>query len=389
MNVIETIAKYLPVLDEQYRLGSKTAILDTPEAFVRMTKDAKKILIAKVRTDKLGNYSRSNGFVTGDTELTWEEHTFRYDRGRALQVDAMDNIETLGLAFGRLSGNFQRDAVIPEVDAIRIASYYAGAGHRIGVTLTAENALSTLDDINEAMDNAEVPEEGRIVFVTPTAYKYICSDQNVTKYLSVNDSATKALNRKIYEYNGLTIIKVPSSRMFREIELLDGVTPGQEKGGYIGKGTLDMVALHPTAIIQVAKRLVARFWAPNRAEMDANGADGVNPNADAWKFDYRNYHDAFVLENKQVGIVSVCAPISATAINDVPATKTIAVGEKFTLQPTLVPYDTTETLLTYTSADDGKVAVDAQGVVTGVAAGTVNVTVKAGSVTAVCAVTVE
>ena len=38
--------------------------------------------------------------------------------------------------------------------------------------------------------------------------------------------------------------------------------------------------------------------------MDLNKADGVNPSADAWKFDFRTYHDAWVLENKMYGIAA-------------------------------------------------------------------------------------
>ena len=57
-NYIELVEKYLPVLDEQYRLESRSAILDYPKEWVQDTKDAKKVKIAKIRVDKLGNYSR-------------------------------------------------------------------------------------------------------------------------------------------------------------------------------------------------------------------------------------------------------------------------------------------------------------------------------------------
>ena len=35
----------------------------------------------------------------------------------------MDNIESAGIAFGRLSGEFLRTKVVPELDAWRLASY--------------------------------------------------------------------------------------------------------------------------------------------------------------------------------------------------------------------------------------------------------------------------
>ena len=56
------------------------------------------------------------------------------------------------------------------------------------------------------MDDMEVPEEGRIIFCNPVVYKKICNDVNITRYLSINDNLTKAMSRKIYDYNNHPII---------------------------------------------------------------------------------------------------------------------------------------------------------------------------------------
>ena len=302
-NVINTITKFLPLLDEQYRLESKSAILDTPAEFVLMTKEAKKVKIAKITSDNLADYSRNGGFVGGSANLDWEEHTFTIDRGRALQIDAMDNVETMGLAWGRLAGNFQKEAVIPEMDAIRFSKYYAAAGIKYSFGLTNKNILGHIDDIVAEMDDAEVPEGDRILFCNPKTYKLIVNDESIVKHLSVDDNMTKALNKKIYSYNEMPIIKVPSRRFYEAITLLDGTTNGQETGGYVAAGkVIGVMIVSKSAVVQLSKRAISRFWAPTREEMDANRADGVNPSADAWKFDYRNYHDAWVLENKTKGI---------------------------------------------------------------------------------------
>ena len=50
---------------------------------------------------------------------------FNYDRGRKFSVDAMDNEETAGLAFGKLASEFIRTKAVPEMDAVRFASYAA------------------------------------------------------------------------------------------------------------------------------------------------------------------------------------------------------------------------------------------------------------------------
>jgi hypothetical protein len=102
------------------------------------------------------------------------------------------------------------------------------------------------------------------------------------------------------------LIKVPSNRFYTDIDLKDGVTEGQEEGGYKpadGASVIGMLVVARDAVIQVVKRRIARVWAPTKEQ--AMGTDGVNPDADAWKFDYRTYHDAFVMENKVGGIAGV------------------------------------------------------------------------------------
>ena len=316
-NVIELVNKYLPILDEQYRLESKSAILDTPNEFVQQTREAKKVKIAKMNVDGLVDYSRQNGFTSGSMELTWEEHEFRIDRGRALQVDAMDNVETFGLAWGRLAGTFQRDKVIPEMDAYRFAQYYKRAGYKKTTTLSEENVLSVIDDIIAHMDDNEVPENGRMIFCNPTVYKYICNDKTISKSLSVDDTMSKALNKTIYSYNGMPIHKVPSNRFYTDISLLTG--DENTAGGYeaaSGAKVIGLLVISKDAVIQISKRAISRYWAPTRAEMDATKADGVNPNADAWKFDFRTYHDAWVLDNKMDAIAAVVSESSGVTAVD-------------------------------------------------------------------------
>lgn len=305
MNVIELVTKYLPILDEQYRAESRSAILDMPGEFVVETKDAKKVKFAMMRTDKLGDYSRHAGFAEGYADLVWEEHTFTQDRGRAIQVDVMDNEETFGLAFGRLTGEFQRKAVIPELDAYRFATYYQHAGIKKAFVVSGNAILSLIDDLDAEMDNLEVPEDDRVLFVIPSVFKLMINDPALVKHINVVDSSDKAINKKIYMYDNHEIVKVPNGRFYTAITTLDGKSAGKEEGGYVkaeGASQIGLMMIHRGAVIQLAKRAIARIWAPSR-EL-AVGTDGVNPNADAWKFDYRLYHDAWTLEEKVSGIAA-------------------------------------------------------------------------------------
>ena len=71
------------------------------------------MIIPKLSMQGLANYDRNTGYVAGDVTLTNETVKCNFDRGRMFSVDAMDNIETVGIAFGRLSAEFLRTQVLP------------------------------------------------------------------------------------------------------------------------------------------------------------------------------------------------------------------------------------------------------------------------------------
>ena len=302
-NVIDLVTKYLRVVDEQYKYESCSAILDTPASFIRETQEANKFKIAKITTQGLADYSRATGFVDGDETLNWEEYTYPWDRGRSFQIDHMDNMESLGLAFGRLIGTFNRTQVVPEIDAARFSLYASKAGNKITTAPTSENILELLDTAQETMDDAEIPEEGRICFMRPTVYTALLQSPGINKYLDVETSTMtrggREVTTKIYSYNGMRLKKVPKTRFYDSITL-----QASAAGGYIPTAStakyIDFMIIHPSAVFQDRKHMVSRIWAPNRAL--AAGLDGVNPKADAWKFDYRVVHGAFAYSQKSSGI---------------------------------------------------------------------------------------
>ena len=122
-NTIALAMQYVPLLDEVYKLASVTSILDGAPELVRQGANADEMIIPKMSMEGLADYSRNSGYVDGDVTLTNETVKCNFDRGRSFTVDAMDNIETAGIAFGRLAGEFIRTKVAPEIDAFRFASY--------------------------------------------------------------------------------------------------------------------------------------------------------------------------------------------------------------------------------------------------------------------------
>ena len=281
-NNIELFKKYIGLLDEVYQQSAKTSILDGDSALVQMGANANEIIVPKIDMDGLADYSRNSGYVDGETKFTNETVQFNYDRGRAFSVDAMDNEETAGLAFGKLSSEFIRTKVVPEMDAFRFATYAATEDISIGSGDLADGAavISALRAASTAMDEAEVPFENRILFITPTL-RGMVDDLDTTK--------SKAVFSKFSD-----IVEVPQSRFYTAIDLKDGSTSGEEVGGFAkaaNAADINFMIFHKPAILQYTKHTVSKIFSPDE-----------NQNADAWKFPYRAYGLADTYENKVAGI---------------------------------------------------------------------------------------
>lgn len=288
---INTITKYIPLLDEVYKNSSKSAILDTPNVEFVGNREAK---IAKMTLDGLGDYSRSGGYTSGSVSLEWETRKLMYDRGRRFNVDAMDDEETAGLAFGRLAGEFIRTKVVPEVDAYCF-SKLAGTsniltGTPADIVPGTTDVPSLIDAATAEMNENEVTEEGRILFISNLAYKGL--QDKIEKVVLNSDTG---ISRTVQVYDGMPVIRVPQSRFYTAIEMYDGTTEGEEAGGYVGKAStgykINFMIVEPSAVTKVTKHVVPRVFSPE-----------VNQSADAWGFTYRLYGDVFVEENKVAGI---------------------------------------------------------------------------------------
>lgn len=290
-NNISLAEKYVPLLDEVYKYNSKSSILDTPDDKVKFS-GANKIKYFKMELDGLGDYDKSTGFVDGDVTGTWEDLTLTKDRGRSFSVDNMDNEESAGLAFGALAGEYIRTKVTPELDAYRFASYCAKAGtvENADIVKGTTNVADLIDDGIAVLGDKEVPVEGRILFISENAYAGIKKD---VERVTINGDGN--VDRNVYVYDGMIVIRVPKIRFNTAITLLDGETSGQTAGGYVVPAMtsypINFMIVHPSAVIQIAKHKKPRVFDPD-----------TNQKKDAWKFDYRIYHDALVYENKVDGI---------------------------------------------------------------------------------------
>lgn len=283
-NAITLAKQFVPILDEIYKLASLTSKLDGNPDLVRAGANANELIIPKLTMQGLGAYSRNSGYVSGDVTLTNETVSCNFDRGRMFTVDYMDDLETAGIAFGRLAGEFIRTKVVPELDAFRFATYcgITGISTVAGAALSAgADVISALRAATNKMDEDEVPYEDRHLFITPTLMGLV-QDLDTTK-------SKEVLSR----FASTTL--VPQTRFYTAIDQYDGTTSGETAGGYVKDATsgknINFMVIQKSALIQFEKHVAPKIITPE-----------MNQTADAYKFGYRNVGIADAYENKVAGI---------------------------------------------------------------------------------------
>ena len=276
-NSINLFKKYVPLLDEAYKLASLTSVLDGPADMAREGANAGEIVVPDMVLQGLVGYSRNNGYTDGTVTLANTTYQCNYERGRMFTVDNLDNAETAGVAFGRVAGEFIRMHVAPEIDAFRIAKYAGttGVGSASADLATGADVVAALRVAANAMDNGEVPVDQRYLFIVPGLYGLI-EDLDTTK--------SRAVLARFEQ-----IIQVPQTRMYSGVTLSTSGAGGYAKAS-TGKN-LNFLAVHRSAVLQYNKHVAPKVVTPEQ-----------NPTADAWKFGYRVCGIADVFKNKKAGV---------------------------------------------------------------------------------------
>lgn len=296
----EKAVKFMAILDEIYKLQSKTSDLDSSTLAGQFV-GTNKIKLPKISVDGAANYDRDAGYTQGGVSVNYEEHTLKYDRGRKFRIDVIDNDEAAFDLFRQVSTQYVRTKEIPEIDAIRFAEIYAAATRSGTLGTKAEKDLAASDSAFDLFDTAEqtlnekeVPEEGRVLYCTNEFYKMLKNDSKIQRRIDVG-SANTDVNRSLEALDGITpIVKVPQARFNTLIQLNDGKTAGQTAGGYqtiTGNKPINFIYATKSALQGVIKRNVSKIVTPD-----------VNQEADAYDVFYRAHHDLIVTDNATAGI---------------------------------------------------------------------------------------
>lgn len=289
-NSIALAKNYVELLDEVYKSASLTSVLDSDPATARAGVNANEIMIPKLSMDGLAEYSRNDGYIKGDVSLEWETVKFNYDRGRLFEVDSMDDEETIKLAFGRLAAEFIRTKVVPEDDAFTFATLAGISGiSKVTTGATLSDGAGVMAAIKaglDEMDEDEVPQENRYLFITPTNLSAVKA-MDTTKSRELLDGFTQ-------------IVKVPQSRFYTAIDLYDGVdhtgSSGADEtiGGYVKASTgkdINFMIIHKPAVMKYWKHTASNIITPE-----------ANQRSDGYIQKYRKYGLVDAYENKLAGI---------------------------------------------------------------------------------------
>lgn len=273
MATVNYATTFLPLVDEKFTTESKKSLL-TNQDFDWT--GAHTVKVYKVSTSGMNDYDRNAqntanwsrfGAVAGLDAVT-EEMTLRKDRSFTFAIDKLDTDETAQqLQAASALERQMREVVIPEVDTYTYGIMCENAGIKpAAVALTADNICDEIFKANAALDNAEVPETGRILLVTPDTYLLMKQSKDI--FLQTDIAEDMRIKGVIAMLDGAKVIKVPANKL-------------PEGFGF-------MIA-HPVATVAPTK------LEDYRVHEDPPGISGS-------LVEGRICYDAFVLENKKNAI---------------------------------------------------------------------------------------
>ena len=215
---IDLTTKFQPHTDEQFKAESKKTLLTNQD--FEWT-GAHTVKVYKITTSQMNDYNRSGadngnwsryGAVAG-LDATTEEMTLKKDRSFTFAIDKLDQDETqnqLAAAFALARQN--REVTIPEVDAYTYGVMCENAGNKPeAIALTAENIYTEILNGSQALDDAEVPETGRVLVVAPAGYALMKKCKDITMETNVGNELR--LQGVIGILDGMNVQKIPANRL--------------------------------------------------------------------------------------------------------------------------------------------------------------------------------
>ena len=213
---IDLVEKYHAQVDEMFKNESKRALVTNNDYSFD---GAHTIRIYNVGTAQMHDYNRAgtgtgsrygeSDTLTADTQI----FTLEKDRSFSFIIDALDMDETGAVLEGaKCLARQQREVVIPEIDAYTYGIMCSKAGTTPeALELTSANIYDEICKAGETLDNAEVPETGRVLIVTPTIYRIMKACKEIV--LDSDIGQDMRLKGVVSNLDGAAVQKVPANRL--------------------------------------------------------------------------------------------------------------------------------------------------------------------------------
>lgn len=229
----------------------------------------------------------SIGTAKRNFENAWEPKQLANHRQWSTLVHPLDIDETNQAAsIQNITQVYNEEQKFPEMDAYLVSKLYAdwiAAGMTGDLTvLDATNILLTFDRWMEAMDEANVPRNGRILYVTPAINTVLKQAAMVARQIMNGD---ESLKRAVSSLDEVKIERVPSVLMKTVYDFTEGWVAGD------GAKQINMLLVHPSAVITPEKYAFAQLDAPSAL---TNGK---------WYYFEESYDDTFLLEKRKNAVM--------------------------------------------------------------------------------------
>lgn len=285
-NVVNYVTQFQRDLMQKYARESMTADLVTPNIkFI----NANTIKMPYISMGGYKDHSRNGGFNRQAVNNDFKTYTLAHDRDVEFFVDEMDVDESnQAIAAANVTNQFETDHAIPETDCYRISKLHAdfteNGGTVNNTVLTVDNILTHFDAQMKAMTEAEVPVEGRVLYVTPDVNELLKQAKEMQRVINLNNN-TGDIKRNIGSLDGVKIKEIISSRMKTVYDFTDGCKPGTSAK------QINMILVHPKSVIACNKHSYIKLW-----------PEGSHTQGDGYLYQNRQYWDLFVIKNRVEGI---------------------------------------------------------------------------------------
>ncbi|MBN1050276.1 capsid protein [Clostridium botulinum] len=289
MAVYDYAEQFTNLLQQKYLTEAKSDDLTKSNLGVQFI-NAQTIKLPRMSLSGYKDHTRTPGFNVGTMSNDWEPKKLSHDRDIEFWIDPMDIDETnLTLSVANIQNTFETEQAIPEKDCYRFSKLHSElktlkAGNIDSTVINASVFLDQFDEFMAKMDEAGVPEEGRILYVTPSMNKVVKNAEGIERTMLI--TTPNSINRKVHSLDDVEIKMVPAARLKTLYDFSNGCVADSTAK------QINFILIHTSCVVCRDKYAYIKLFTPGT---DSRTADG-------YLYQNRNYGDLFLLEKKVDGV---------------------------------------------------------------------------------------